>query len=36
VSTSGGGEYGRWFAISVGGLAALGALLSIPAYPALG
>ena len=33
MSTSGGGEYGRWFAISVGGLAALGALLSIPAYP---
>ena len=35
MSTSGGGEYGRWFAISLGGLAALGALLSIPAYPAL-
>jgi hypothetical protein len=34
VSTFGGGEYGRWFAISVGSLAALAALLSIPAYPA--
>jgi len=33
VSLFGGGEYGRWFAIVVGALAALGALLSIPAYP---
>jgi hypothetical protein len=28
-----GGAYGRWFAIAVGALAAIGALLSIPAYP---
>lgn len=28
-----GGAYGRWFAIVVGALAAIGALLSIPAYP---
>ena len=33
VSLFGGGAYGRWFAIVVGALAALGALLSIPAYP---
>ena len=33
LSLFGGGEYGRWFAIVVGALAALGALLSIPAYP---
>jgi hypothetical protein len=33
VSLFGGGEYGRWFAIVVGALAALSALLSIPAYP---
>jgi len=33
VSLFAGGEYGRWFAIVVGALAALGALLSIPAYP---
>jgi hypothetical protein len=33
VSLFGGGAYGRWFAIAVGALAALGALLSIPAYP---
>jgi len=33
VSLFGGGVYGRWFAIVVGALAALGALLSIPAYP---
>jgi len=33
VSLFGGGEYGRWFAIVVGALAALGALLSIPVYP---
>jgi hypothetical protein len=28
-----GGSYGRWFGIVVGSLAAIGALLSIPAYP---
>jgi len=28
-----GGEYGRWFAIVAGTLAAIGALLEIPAYP---
>jgi hypothetical protein len=28
-----GGEYGRWFGIVVGSLNAIGALLSIPAYP---
>ena len=28
-----GGTYGRYFAIVVGGLAAIGALLEIPAYP---
>lgn len=28
-----GGGYGRWFAIIVGSLAAIGALLDIPAYP---
>jgi hypothetical protein len=28
-----GGAYGRWFGIIVGSLAAIGALLSIPAYP---
>jgi uncharacterized membrane protein HdeD (DUF308 family) len=28
-----GGEYGRWFGIFVGSLNAIGALLSIPAYP---
>ncbi len=33
LSLFGGGAYGRWFAIVVGALAALGALLSIPAYP---
>jgi hypothetical protein len=33
VSLFGGGAYGRWFAIVVGALAAIGALLSIPAYP---
>jgi hypothetical protein len=33
-SLFGGGAYGRWFAIVVGSLAAIGALLSIPAYPA--
>lgn len=32
-SLFGGGEYGRWFAIAVAALAALDALLSIPAYP---
>ena len=33
VSLFAGGEYGRWFAIFVGSLAAIGALLSIPGYP---
>jgi hypothetical protein len=33
LSLFGGGGYGRWFAIVVGVLAAIGALLSIPAYP---
>jgi len=33
MSLFGGGAYGRWFAITVGALAAIGALLSIPAYP---
>jgi len=28
-----GGEFGRWFGIFVGSLNAIGALLSIPAYP---
>src|SRR5437763_16082979 len=33
VSLFAGGTYGRWFAVVVGSLAAIGALLSIPAYP---
>ncbi len=33
LSLFGGGEYGRWFAIVVGALAAIAALLEIPAYP---
>jgi hypothetical protein len=33
LSLFGGGGYGRWFAIIVASLAAIGALLSIPAYP---
>ena len=33
LSLFGGGEYGRLFAIVVAALAAIGALLSIPAYP---
>jgi hypothetical protein len=33
LSLFGGGAYGRWFAIVVGSLAAIGALLDIPAYP---
>lgn len=33
LSLFGGGAYGRWFGIVVGALAAIGALLSIPAYP---
>jgi hypothetical protein len=28
-----GGEYGRWFGMFIGSLNAIGALLSIPAYP---
>lgn len=28
-----GGEFGRWFGVFVGSLNAIGALLSIPAYP---
>ena len=33
VSLFGGGTFGRYFGIVVGGLAAIGALLEIPAYP---
>ena len=33
LSLFAGGAFGRWFAIAVGALAAIGALLSIPAYP---
>ncbi len=33
VSLFGGGAFGRYFGIGVGALAALGALLEIPAYP---
>ncbi len=33
ISLFGGGGYGRWFGVIVGSLAAIGALLSIPAYP---
>ena len=33
LSLFGGGAFGRWFGIAVGALAAIGALLSIPAYP---
>ena len=33
VSLFAGHEYGRWFAIFVGSLAAIDALFSIPAYP---
>lgn len=33
VSLFGGGQFGRWFGIVAGSLAAIGALLSIPAYP---
>jgi hypothetical protein len=33
VSLFGGGAYGRWFAIVVGSIAAIDALLNIPAYP---
>jgi hypothetical protein len=33
-SLFGGGAYGRYFAIVVGGLVAIGSLLSVPAYPA--
>ena len=32
-SLFGGGWYGRWFALVAAGLAAIGALLEIPAYP---
>lgn len=28
-----GGAYGRWFGIAVAGLSAIGALLTLPAYP---
>jgi hypothetical protein len=28
-----GGSYGRWFGIGIAGLSAIGALMSIPAYP---
>ena len=33
ISLFGGGSYGRYFGVVVGSLAAIGALLSIPAYP---
>lgn len=33
LSLIGAGTFGRWFGIVVGGLNAIGALLSIPAYP---
>jgi hypothetical protein len=33
ISLFGGGTYGKWFGVIVGSLAAIGALLSIPAYP---
>jgi hypothetical protein len=33
LSLIGGGAYGQWFAIGVGMVAAIGALLEIPAYP---
>jgi hypothetical protein len=33
LSLFAGNQYGRWFAIVVGSLAAIGALLDIPAYP---
>jgi hypothetical protein len=33
ISLFGGNEYGRWFGIVMGSLAAIDALLSIPAYP---
>jgi hypothetical protein len=33
MSLVSGGAYGRWFAIVVASLAAIGALLEIPAYP---
>jgi hypothetical protein len=33
ASLFGGGAFGRWFAIAVGALAAIGALLDLPAYP---
>ena len=35
VSLFAGGTFGRWFAVVVGSLAAIGALLAIPAYPLL-
>jgi hypothetical protein len=33
LSLLGGGTFGRWFGIFMGALAAIGALLEIPAYP---
>jgi hypothetical protein len=33
ISLFGGGSYGRYFGVAVGSLAAIAALLSIPAYP---
>ncbi len=35
ASLFGGGAFGRWFGVFVGSLAAIGALLAIPAYPLL-
>jgi hypothetical protein len=33
ISLFGGGAYGKWFGVIMGSLAAIDALLSIPAYP---
>jgi hypothetical protein len=33
ISLFGGGTFGRWFGVLAGSLAAIGALLDIPAYP---
>ena len=35
LSLFGGGGFGRWFGIFAGALAAIAALLAIPAYPLL-
>lgn len=36
ASLFGGGAFGRWFGVFVGAIAAIDALLAIPAYPLLG